>query len=171
MLKKTVMIRRIKQRRIRYLGTGLDEIENSSIDETVLGNVSIPLSRLKTGDVCRLRFVLRKSGTQSDYDIKLYWNTSATLNGSEILLGTYSSLGGDLAPRFHRVFVIKSSSTLDILNTTVSKNTSLDQTQEGGQTVTGLNFDVNGAFFITSQRTTTDRTPATIRLSNISIEL
>ena len=165
------MIRKINGKNLRTPGIGPYSTTVSPTTDTIVGYITVGANELQTGDVCRIRAPFTKgTGFNSTFVIKIYYNTSASLTGAS-LLGLYSVAGTDPSPILHRTFVIKSSSSLDIMNTTDDQYSSIISSTNGGSTVTSLNFNSTSYFIFTVIRTSTGRANDSITMNYITLEV
>ena len=165
------MIRKVSGENLRTPGIGSYSSTVSPTTETIVGYMTVGAGELTTGDVCRIRAPFTKgTGFNSTFDIRLYYNTSSSLTGA-VQLGVYTVDGADPSPIMHRVFVIKSSSSLDIMNTTDNQYSSILSSTNGGSTVTSLNFNSISYFIFTVIRTSTGRANDSITMNYITLEV
>jgi hypothetical protein len=165
------MLRKINSKKIRIPGNGQDSSSVSPTTETVVRVMPLGANDLRTDDVARVRTVLRKgTGFNSTFTIKIYWNTSTSLTGA-VQLATFTCTGTDSSPSIHRVFVVKSSSSLEIFSPTTSSNSSLGESTAAGNLVTGLNFATSGYILVSVIRTSSGRANDSIVCSYLSLEV
>ena len=104
-----------------------DTVGYSSITNTVVYTEAIAANTFAAGDIIRITYRTRKTGTAGNQTLRMYANTTANLSGSPILLGTWQNAAANnfLFNSFTRNLVIKNSTNnTEVLNAvTTSQST------------------------------------------------
>jgi hypothetical protein len=104
-----------------------DTVGFSSIANTVVYTQAIAANTFAAGDIIRITYRTRKTGTAGNQTLRMYANTTANLSGSPILLGTWQNAAANnfLFNSFTRNLVIKNSTNnTEVLNAvTTSQST------------------------------------------------
>lgn len=124
--------------------------------ETVLHTISIPANSMNINSKMEIFATLRKVGVSGTNQFKVYVNTTANLNGSPKMIGTFTLSSTTIATGFRRQVVCKNSqSTQYVYNNASTGNTDFLNTT--GQRV-ALNADFSQQQYLVF----------TVKLSNIS---
>jgi hypothetical protein len=104
-----------------------DSASFSGTTNTAVFTQAIAANTFAAGDIIRITYRTRKTGTAGSQALRMYANTTANLSGSPILLGTWQNTGASnfLFNSFQRHLVIKNSTNnTEVLNTaTISQST------------------------------------------------
>jgi hypothetical protein len=104
-----------------------DTVGFSGTTNTAVYTQAIAANTFAAGDIIRITYRTRKTGTAGNQTLRMYANTTANLSGSPILLGTWQNIGASnfLFNSFQRHLVIKNSTNnTEVLNTaTISQST------------------------------------------------
>lgn len=107
--------------------TTVDSVGFSSVANTVVYTQAITANTFAAGDIIRITYRTRKTGTAGNQTLRMYANTTANLSGSPILLGSWQNTGANtfLFNSFQRHLVIKSSTnnTEVLFAPTISQST------------------------------------------------
>jgi hypothetical protein len=78
---------------------------------TVVFTQLIPANTFAAGDIIRVNYRTRKTGTNGNQTLRIYANTTANLSGTPILLGTYQNTGANsfLVNQMQRHLAIKTN--------------------------------------------------------------
>ncbi len=166
------MIRKINDIDIKLLGSGNDSATTTSnVSPVLLKSVLVPANTIKIYDNIRVRSLFRKETVNSTtYNIYLYWNTSAALNGSETQVAIYNVLGTEPSPNLYRTINVGASDTFYVMNTSFS---SLSDIGDFNTTISSLTVDysIDGYFIAAALRTSGTRTNDNILCSYLTVEL
>jgi hypothetical protein len=91
--------------------TGIDSAGFSSLANTAVYTQAIPANTFITGDVVRVTYRTRKTGTAGNQTLRIYSNTTANLSGTPVLLGSWNNTGANnfTFNSFQRHLVIKNN--------------------------------------------------------------
>lgn len=91
--------------------TTVDSAGFSSITNTVVYTQAITANTFTTGDIIRITYRTRKTGTAGNQTLRMYTNTTANLSGTPILLGSWQNTAANtfLFNSFQRNLVIKNN--------------------------------------------------------------
>jgi hypothetical protein len=105
----------------------VDSVGYSSTANTAVFTQAITANTFAAGDIIRITYRTRKTGTAGNQTLRMYANTTANLSGSPILLGSWQNTAANnfLMNSFQRHLVIKSSTnnTEVLFAPTISQST------------------------------------------------
>lgn len=165
------MIRKIKDKNIKIIGSGFDSGSSNSTTNTLLKSVFVEANTFKEYDRVYIRTLFRKSTTNSNtYTVYLYWNTTNALDGNEILMATYNVGGTEPSPKISRSFVFRNNDTIDIMNTSFSSLYDLGDFNTTGSNP-AVKYSVDGYFIASAIRTSGGSNLDNILCSYLTVEV
>jgi hypothetical protein len=106
-----------------------------------LVQINVPPNTYNQNDIVRLYSVFFKTGSTNGYDVRIYWNSTNSLNGNEKLIGGFSATTANQA-------TYSMYRTLQITATTGSGTIGFTDTLNGGNSITNTTnpfqvYDIN----------------------------
>jgi hypothetical protein len=133
--------------------SAIDSASFSSLTNTVVYTQAITANTFAAGDVIRITYRTRKTGTAGNQSLRIYANTTANLSGSPILLGVYNLVANaNVFNQITRHLAVKTSNNnTEVIPTSVSLATDMGSSQGVGTGV--INWTVNQFIVFALQNT------------------
>lgn len=119
-----------------------DTVGYSGTANTVVYTELIPADTFQTGDIVRVNYRTRKTGTGGSQTLRIYVNATPDLTGSPILIGTFANVGATsfLVNSMLRHLVIKNASNNTEVYLAAGANTATDYGLYNGVTTCVINW-------------------------------
>jgi hypothetical protein len=120
----------------------LDTVGFSGTANTVVYTELIPADTFQTGDIVRVNYRTRKTGTGGSQTLRIYVNATPDLTGSPILIGTFVNAGATsfLVNSMLRHLAIKDASNNTEVYLAAGSNTATDYGLYNGVTTCVINW-------------------------------
>jgi hypothetical protein len=136
-----------------FYKSAIDSASFSSLTNTVVYTQAIAANTFAAGDVIRITYRTRKTGTAGNQTLRIYANTTANLSGSPVLLGVYNLVANvNIFNQITRHLAVKTSNNnTEVIPTSVSLATDMGSSQGVGTGV--INWTVNQFIVFALQNT------------------
>ena len=120
---------------------------------TVVYTQLIPENTFAAGDIIRVNYRTRKTGTNGNQTLRIYANTTANLTGTPILLASYQNTGANsfLVNQMQRHLAIKTNNNNTEVLTASGLTSSIDVGLYNGTTTCAINWTINQYLVFTIQ--------------------